>query len=123
MTFVRPDIVDDTTPDAAALAERRRHRRFAVTLSARVHHAERCYRTRILDVSDGGLLLSPIAALCASEHETIDVESLPIGNVRVRIVGLSPIGIHAQVEEATGGYHDAVRRLASLTQTWTQAPR
>lgn len=125
MTAPPPSTIDPRcetgTPPAEASrnGDRRRHRRLPVTLSARVHHAERSYRTQILDVSDGGVLLSPIAALAAGEQQLIHIESATIGRVEARIVAISPLGIHAHIEDAAGRYHEAIERLFGLTRAWT----
>lgn len=97
-------------------AERRRHQRLPVTLTARLRHSGRWYRTEIFDVSDGGLLLAPIAGLDILDQDMIEIEAATIERVQARIVAVSENGIHVRVEAAPAAYHSAVERLFELTR-------
>ncbi len=108
----------DADAEQMRTGDRRRHRRLAVTLSARIHHAEHIYRACILDVSDGGLLLSPIDGLPTAARPTIEIDAFSIGKIKARVVCISRIGIHTQIESAPESYYDGVRRLALLVQPW-----
>ncbi len=100
-------------------SERRRDRRFPVTLSARLHHGGRSYRTEILNLSRGGLLLAPVAAAALLPGATIRVEAATIGEVEARVVSLSALGIHARVGDTSERFQNALVRLARLTRIWT----
>ncbi|WP_409564190.1 PilZ domain-containing protein [Methylobacterium sp. J-068] len=100
--------------------DRRQHRRLPVTVSARVLHADRLYRTEVLDLSDGGMLLAPIDALCDAEQQIIHIESAALGKIEARVVCVSKIGIHVKVELSASTYRHAVERLINITRIWTK---
>ncbi|KMO12690.1 PilZ domain-containing protein [Methylobacterium platani] len=115
-----------TSPASAALAdaareagERRRDRRFPVTLSARLHHGGRSCRTEILNLSRGGLLLAPVAAVALVPGAPIRIEAASIGEVEARVVSLSALGIHVRVGDTSERFQHALVRLARLTRIWT----
>lgn len=97
---------------------RRRHRRLPVTVCARVHHADVTYRTDILDVSDDGMLLASGGGLVVTRDQIVEVHSSALGKVQARVVGISPRGIHVQLESFPPGYRAAVERLFALTRAW-----
>lgn len=99
-------------------ADRRRHRRLPVTVSAQVICGAASYRTEILDVSEGGMLLAPIDALTSAKQQIICIHSVTLGKVEARIVCVSRTGIHVQIELSPIAYLVAVERLASLTRAW-----
>ncbi len=99
-------------------AERRRDQRFPVTLSARLHHRGRSYRTEILNLSRGGLLLAPVASIPLGPGATIRIEAASIGEVEARVVSLSALGIHVRLEDASERFQHALVRLARLTRIW-----
>ena len=99
-------------------SERRRDRRFPVTLSARLRHGGRSYRTEILNLSRGGLLLAPVESAVLGPGATIRVAAATIGEVEARVVSLSPLGIHARVEDTPERFENALLRLARLTRIW-----
>ncbi|WP_162561094.1 PilZ domain-containing protein [Methylobacterium terrae] len=99
--------------------ERRRDRRFPVTLSARLRHGDRSYRTEILNLSRGGLLLAPVAAIPLGPGAAIRIEAASIGEVEARVVSLSALGIHVRLEDASERFQHALVRLARLTRIWT----
>ncbi|QRE72733.1 PilZ domain-containing protein [Methylobacterium aquaticum] len=100
-------------------SERRRDRRFPVTLSARLRHGGRSYRTEILNLSRGGLLLAPVEAALLVPDATIRVAAATIGEVEARVVSLSALGIHARVDDTSEHFQAALVRLARLTRIWT----
>ncbi|WP_167858662.1 PilZ domain-containing protein [Methylobacterium nonmethylotrophicum] len=118
--------VGSASPTSAPVApgsqdgsERRRDRRFPVTLSARLHHGGRSHRTEILNLSLGGLLLAPVAEAQLVPGTRIQVAAASIGEVRARVVGVSALGIHARVEETPERFQHALVRLARLARIWT----
>lgn len=117
--------IGSASPASAAIAadaqsgnERRRDRRFPVTLSARLRHGDRSYRTEILNLSRGGLLLAPVATAQLAPGTPIQVAAATIGEVEARVVSLSPLGIHARVEDTPERFQNALVRLARLTRIW-----
>ncbi|MFH6783776.1 MULTISPECIES: PilZ domain-containing protein [Methylobacterium] len=100
-------------------AERRRDRRFPVTLSARLNHGGRSHRTEILNLSRGGLLLAPVATAALLPGAPIRIEAASIGEVEARVVSLSALGIHVRVEDTSERFQSALVRLARLTRIWT----
>lgn len=105
--------------EARAGAERRRDRRFPVTLSARLRHGDRSYRTEILNLSRGGLLLAPVATAALLRDTAIRIEAASIGEVEARVVSLSALGIHVRVDDTSERFQHALVRLARLTRIWT----
>ncbi|MGX7708642.1 PilZ domain-containing protein [Methylobacterium sp. Gmos1] len=99
-------------------SERRRDRRFPVTLSARLRHGGRSYRTEILNLSRGGLLLAPVATVMLVPGSPIQVAAASIGEVEAHIVSLSALGIHARVEGTSERFQKALVHLARLTRIW-----
>ena len=118
MCLPHPNPVDGRDPvrDGPAL-DRRRWRRLPVTLSARVEQGRRSYRARILDLSAGGLLLAPVPGLAPADG-ALQVTAALIGQVPVRVVAVSPAGVHVAVEEPPDRYAEAVLRLADLMRAW-----
>jgi c-di-GMP-binding flagellar brake protein YcgR len=117
-------IASITTGAAASFAskvpeDRRRHKRLPVTVAARVFRAEASYRTEILDVSDGGMLLAPIEAVALMEHEIIQIDSASLGRIEARVICVSRIGIHIAIAYSPQNYHAAIERLFDLTRAWT----
>ncbi|TNC15710.1 PilZ domain-containing protein [Methylobacterium terricola] len=100
-------------------AERRRDRRFPVTLSARLRHGGRSYRTEILNLSRGGLLLAPVTTAPLLPGASIRIEAASIGEVEARVVSLSALGIHVRVDDTSERFQNALVRLARLTRIWT----
>ncbi|WP_183508324.1 PilZ domain-containing protein [Methylobacterium brachythecii] len=98
--------------------ERRRHERFPVTVSARVVYAAMPYRTEILDVSTGGMLLAPIDALTISARESINIESPVFGRIEAIVVSQSETGIHIAADLSPMEFQDAIERLFLLSRTW-----
>lgn len=98
--------------------ERRRDLRFPVTLSARLRHDGRSYRTEILNLSRGGLLLAPVATVLLLPGAPIQVAAATIGEVEARVVGLSALGIHARIEDTPERFQHALVHLARLTRIW-----
>lgn len=125
VTSITPKIGSTSAASTAVAAkarfgsERRRDLRLPVTLSARLRHGGRSYRTEILNLSRGGLLLAPVAAALLVPGTTIRVEAASIGEVEARVVSLSALGIHARVEDTSERFQNALVRLARLTRIWT----
>lgn len=120
-----PQIGTASSASAAVMAEaqlgreRRRDTRFPVTLSARLHQGGRSYRTEILNLSRGGLLLAPVMLAPLNPGSRIRVEAATIGEVEAYVVSVSALGIHARVEDPTERFQNALVRLARLTRIWT----
>ncbi|MCF4127158.1 PilZ domain-containing protein [Methylobacterium sp. SyP6R] len=124
LTSLTPQIGSASSATAIAAetqlgSERRRDRRFPVTLSARLRHGGRSHRTEILNLSRGGLLLAPVEAAALVPGAVIRVEAATIGEVEARVVSLSALGIHARVGETPERFQTALVRLARLTRIWT----
>lgn len=102
----------------AEFSDRRRAKRYPVTLSARVHDAGRSYRTEILDVSAGGLLLSPPSGLAVDVDASLQIDATVIGRVHARVVGISHHGIHLRVEPDAFQYASAIRHLSGFSRSW-----
>ena len=102
----------------AVTHDRRRARRYQVTLSAQVTETERSYRTEVLDVSAGGLLLAPAQASSVRIDSVLRIEAPMIGQVQARVVGISVHGIHLEIEPHTRQYESAIERLSILSQAW-----
>lgn len=98
--------------------ERRRAQRYLVTLSAQVLAAERAYRTEVLDVSAGGMLLAPASGLSVGLDTQLEIEAAMIGRVRARVVDVSDHGIHLRIDPPTSQYDSAIERLSILSQAW-----
>ncbi|WP_409566995.1 PilZ domain-containing protein [Methylobacterium sp. J-048] len=98
--------------------DRREAPRFLVTLSARVRDAARTYRTAILDVSTGGLLMIVPKDFVADPGTRLEIEVAMIGTVRVRVVATSERGVHLRIESDADAYGLAVRRVSKIVQSW-----
>lgn len=107
-----------TGPRVATMHDRRKARRYQVTLSAQVTDADRRYRTEVLDVSAGGLLLARPPALSVAVDSLLQIEAPMIGRVQARVVGVSRHGIHLEIEPHTRQYESAIERLSILSQAW-----
>lgn len=99
-------------------ADRRDARRYLVTLSAQVLAAERTYRTEVLDVSAGGMLLAATGGFAVDRGTQLEIEAAMIGRVRARVVGVSRHGIHLRIDPPTSQYDSAIERLSILSQAW-----
>jgi c-di-GMP-binding flagellar brake protein YcgR len=108
--------VDDVRISVSA--ERRRAPRYLVTLSAQVVAAERVYRTEVLDVSAGGMLLAPASGLSVVRDTVLEIAAAMIGRVRAQVVAVSDHGIHLRIDPPTRRYDSAIERLAILSQAW-----
>jgi methyl-accepting chemotaxis protein len=86
------------------LGDRRKHQRLPVALEATLRRPDRSYRTRTVDVSLGGLLVSAPGELRAQIGLDLEVETAELGSVAVRVVGLSALGLHLQITRAPEGY-------------------
>ena len=98
--------------------ERRRSRRFPVTLSASINDARRSYRGEVLDVGDGGLLLSAPEDFRVEPGAALTVEAAMIGCVEAYVVATSKHGIHLQVRDSPARYASALQKLSRLTRAW-----
>ena len=75
-------------------ADRRKHERFPIDLAMRVKSGGEFLACRSFDISEGGVLIKPQDGLRLAIGTTYDVEIARVGNLRMRVVNLSPLGTH-----------------------------
>ncbi|KMO10063.1 methyl-accepting chemotaxis protein [Methylobacterium platani] len=82
----------------AEIGDRRVHDRYPVDLSARVGNWG---LGRVLDLSRGGLLLTPPEGCGAATGARLSLDLRGIGRIQVQVVGTSPRGLHCTFDPAS----------------------
>ena len=97
------------------IGDRRRHDRLPVEISVTISSAKGSLRGRTIDLSEGGMLLSPAGVETLAAGETVRATLAGIGEVPAQIVGRSPLGLHCQFVGPGDEVRAAVAaRLAAL---------
>jgi methyl-accepting chemotaxis protein len=80
------------------VADRRLHERFPIDLAMRVRTGGEMVAARTFDVSEGGILVKPHEKFTPVIGGNYEAEITRIGNVRFKVVNLSPMGAHCMFE-------------------------
>lgn len=78
--------------------DRRVQDRFPVEVPVRLEHGGKIANTQTIDVSLGGMLLSPVESLAAVTGDVVFTTIARLGVVPLRIVGSSALGWHCRFE-------------------------
>jgi methyl-accepting chemotaxis protein len=97
----------------ASFADRREHDRFPVEMAATLRLAQRDWPTTTVDISEGGLLLGKPEGCQPRVGDAVTVTLQGVGELPLRIAGLSPLGLHCALERSRG---DAVERLKARAE-------
>ena len=95
------------------LGNRRAHPRLPVALTARIRQATSSVPARTVDISRGGLLLTPQSEVRIVPGEGLRIEISELGEVEARVVARSRLGLHLQAEGAPEAYSSRVDALAA----------
>jgi len=79
--------------------DRRRSDRLPVDRSATVWISGRSAPSRLIDISNGGVLLGPVAHTRIEPGSRADIDIQNVGRIGVRIVGISPMGLHCAFDQ------------------------
>jgi methyl-accepting chemotaxis protein len=100
--------------------DRRRHDRLPCEISVELRTASAIIRGRTADISEGGMLVRPadlteMAQLAANSMLAADIDG--IGSARVRLAGISPLGLHFEFAEMGSTVRAALeQKLASIRE-------
>ncbi len=100
--------------------DRRRHDRLPCEISVELRTAGTVIRGRTADISEGGMLVRPadlteMAQLAANSMLAADIDG--IGSARVRLAGISPLGLHFEFAEMGSTVRAALeQKLASIRE-------
>jgi methyl-accepting chemotaxis protein len=92
-----------------AFGDRRRHDRYPVELPVRGRGID----ARTVDLSAGGLLISPVAAPPAV-GSLVDLEVERVGPIRARLAAVSPAGLHCAFEDGPEALARAAAAVAEV---------
>lgn len=92
------------------VANRRQHERFPIDLSLRIRNGTTTLAGHSFDLSEGGMLLRPIDGFTPAIGRVIEAEASRIGSLRLKVVNVSPLGIHCAFAEPGAELLDSVRR-------------
>jgi methyl-accepting chemotaxis protein len=92
-------------------ADRRRHDRYPVELTATVFAGGRALATHTIDVGAGGVLLALVDGLAAATGSTLDVDLERVGQLSARIVAVSALGLHCAFDHVSPTTHEGLTRL------------
>lgn len=84
-------------------ADRRRFERFPIDLPMRVNVGGQMLACRSFDISEGGVLIKPLEKGRLDSGIAYDAEISRIGNVRLRVVGHSNLGVHCAFIDISEG--------------------
>ncbi|EIM29617.1 methyl-accepting chemotaxis protein [Microvirga lotononidis] len=82
------------------LGDRRQSDRLPIDRPATVCIGGRSAPTRLIDISQGGLLIASAADLRIEVGMSADIEAPAIGRVRLRVVATSPMGVHCAFDHS-----------------------
>ncbi len=96
-----------------SFADRRKHDRFPVELPAIIRSAQHVWETSTVDISEGGMLLAKPEASPLRAGDAVTATLPGVGDLPLRIAGLSALGLHCALERSRG---DAVALLKARVE-------
>ncbi|NGM37406.1 MULTISPECIES: methyl-accepting chemotaxis protein [Methylobacterium] len=98
---------------ANPLGNRRKYPRLPVALEATLLLPGYSYKTRTIDISLGGFLVSSPNDIHLSINSTLEIIIEEFGCILVRVAGISALGMHLQVLRTPEGYASALQHLTN----------
>jgi len=104
------------------IGDRRHSDRFPVERSATIRIGASSARSRLIDISAGGVLLSANETLRAAPGQHAELETLETGRVGVRIVATSPVGVHCAFDQPSAEARGRIEAFVAQVEA-TYKPR
>jgi len=99
------------------IGDRRRHDRLPVEIAVTIASPQGHLRCRTIDLSEGGMLLSPAGAEALVAGDTVRASLTGMGEFNAKIVGRSSLGLHCQfIDMGDQARAAVVARLAALRE-------